>query len=153
SRSIAGHTRTTASGVTANGRTTPCDASARGPLFATPAVPALITESSVGTRRTSQSRPGRRSPPRRTPHNASVGGRILLSRHAVDDAADAEPAAEVLSDAGDHRWLPAGRVAETQRRQHRELDAAALGEAAGRHSISSSARASTEGGIVRPRAF
>src|SRR5262249_51888770 len=46
-----------------------------------------------------------------------------------------------------------GGLAEAERRQHGEEDAAALGEGMGGHSITSSARASTEGGIVRPRAF
>src|SRR5262245_33770792 len=78
---------------------------------------------------------------------------VLLPRHAGHDAADARPAAEVPADAGDHRRHAAGRVAEAERREHGEEDAAALGETTGGHWMSSSARASTEGGIVSPSAF
>ena len=46
-----------------------------------------------------------------------------------------------------------GGVAAAERRQHGEGDVAALGEGVGGHSMTSSARASTEGGMVRPRAF
>src|SRR5262249_30010391 len=51
---------------------------------------------------------------------------------AGDDPADSGPAGEVLADPGDHRRHPAGRVAEAERRQHGEQDAAALAEV-GRH--------------------
>src|SRR5262249_11571719 len=70
--------------------------------------------------------------------------------HAGDDAADGGSAAEVLADPGDDRRLPAGRVAEAERRQHGEEDAAALGEGTAGHWMISSARASTDGGMVRP---
>src|SRR5262245_4209727 len=62
---------------------------------------------------------------------------VPLACHAIDDPADTGPASEVLADAGDHRGLAAGRVVVAECRQHGEQDPAALGEGAGRHSISS----------------
>src|SRR5262249_6004206 len=53
-----------------------------------------------------------------------------LARHPGDDPADSGPAAEVLPNPGDDRWHAAGRVAEAERRQHGEQDAATLSEGA-----------------------
>ena len=53
---------------------------------------------------------------------------VLLARHAGDHAAEAGSAAEVLTDPGNHRRHPAGRVVVAERRQHGEEDVAALGE-------------------------
>src|SRR5262249_49173970 len=75
----------------------------------------------------------------------------LLPGHAGDDAADAGSAAEVLAVPGDHRRLTPGRVAEAERGQHGEQDAAVLSEGARGHgAIMNAARARDSSYLAGP---
>jgi hypothetical protein len=78
---------------------------------------------------------------------------VALPGHADDDATDAQPAAEERAEAGDHRRGAGRGVAPGAGGEHGEEDVAAVTEVVGHHSMISSARSSTDWGIVRPSAF
>jgi hypothetical protein len=79
--------------------------------------------------------------------------RGAAGRQRAGDGPDAGPAGEPGAEGGDQGRLRARRVAEVERGQHGEEDVGALSEGVGGHWISSSARISTDCGIVSPRAF
>jgi hypothetical protein len=73
---------------------------------------------------------------------------VALAGHADDDAADPEPAAEELAEAGDDGRGPAGVSRQAQAVSMVKRRWRPLAEVVSSHSMIASARTSTDGGIV-----